>query len=213
MIGCSDVMIKVCGLTRQEDADLCVELKVNLAGFIFHPASPRAVTPEQVAAIDTPDIMRVGVFVDQDVAEVRRIMDVAGLHLAQLHGDQDVEFCERLGRMRVMRTFWPERYPDRADLAAEMQRYEPVSRFFLLDAGASGGGHGRAMDFSRLKGLKPHKTWFLAGGLGPDNLMKALEDCDPCGVDLNSGVEASPGVKDPDKLRQVNKMLCAKRRT
>jgi len=211
MIGCSDVLVKICGITRQEDADCCLEHGVSLLGFIFHPDSPRCVTPRQAAAIDTGSAMRVGVFVNQHYRDIQEIMYDADLNLAQLHGDQDKDFCVHLGKAKIMRTFWPERYPDRKSLEADLARYESCCRFFLLDAGSSGGGHGRPLDFSRIHGLKPQKTWFLAGGLGPHNIMQALAACDPCGVDLNSGVELMPGVKDHDKIKEVNRLLCVKR--
>ncbi len=201
-------MIKVCGLTRQEDADICTCLESALAGFIFHPASPRSVTPEQAAAIHTGTAMRVGVFVEQSVEEIREIMAKAKLHLAQLHGDQDEDFCAALGKTRVMRVFWPERYETREALEADLQRYAPHCRFFLFDAGKTLGGHGAEQDWSRLIGVRSPKAWFIAGGLGPDNVLAAVKACDPCGVDLNSGVEAAPGIKDHDKLKAVLRQLC-----
>ena len=210
MIGCSDTLIKVCGLTRQEDADVCVRLKANLTGFIFHPASPRNITPEAAAAIDTGAAMRVGVFLDQSPSEIRAVMDKANLFLAQLHGGQDEEFCQEIGRRKVMKVFWPERYAGIRELEQDMERFAPFARFYLLDAGKSGGGHGKSLDFSFLGNLHSQKSWFLAGGLGPDNLPLALSQCSPCGVDLNSGVESAPGIKDPEKLRQAFSKLCVK---
>ncbi len=202
-------MIKICGLTRQEDADVCGWLETSLAGFIFHPASPRAVTPEQAAAIRTGTAMRVGVFVRQSVDEILRIMEQARLHLAQLHGDQGPAFCAALGKSKVMRVFWPERYDSLRDLEADLQRYAPCCRFFLFDAGKQLGGHGAEQDWTRLKGLRSPKSWFIAGGLGPDNVLAAIDACNPCGVDLNSGVESAPGIKDHDKLKAVLRQLCS----
>lgn len=207
MSTCGDVMLKVCGVTNQEDADACRAIGASLLGFIFHPQSRRNVSPEQVRAIETPRIMRVGVFVDQSPDEILHIMETAGLHLAQLHGDQDVNFCRTVGRNRVMRAFWPERYDSREALEKDLIRYEDCCRFYLFDAGSSGGGHGRSFDASRLKGLCSLKTWFLAGGLGPNNICEAVTSCDPCGVDLSSGVEASPGIKDRDKLKALRNVL------
>jgi len=201
-------LVKVCGITRQEDADRCIALDVGLLGFIFHPKSPRNVTPEQAGAIRTPGVMRVGVFVDQAPEEVRAIMRTSDLHLAQLHGDQNRAFCEAIGKSRVMRVFWPERYATRVDLEADLTAYADCVRFFLFDAGSGGGGHGKNFDFSFLGGLKTHKTWFIAGGLGPHNILAALDSCSACGVDLNSGVESSPGVKDPDLLQTTLALLC-----
>ena len=80
-------------------------------------------------------------------------------------------------------------------------------RFALLDAGTSGGGHGVSLDFTSLASLDPPAPWWLAGGLGPDNLREALSSCSPFGVDLNSGVESSPGVKDKDKLTRAMEVI------
>lgn len=210
MIGCTDLIVKVCGLTRQQDADLCVALKISLTGFIFHSKSPRNVAPEVVADIDTGDAMRVGVFVDQSLEEVDRIMDQALLHLAQLHGGQDPDFCRDLGRHKVMKVFWPEQYADRQAFAQDMERFSPHSRFWLFDAGTSGGGHGKTISSTLLSGLKTDKSWFLAGGLGPDTIEQALASFRPCGVDLNSGVESAPGIKDHEKLRKTVRLICAR---
>jgi len=205
---CSNLIIKVCGLTRQEDATLCQKMKVDLAGFIFHPKSPRCIDPAAAAKIDTGPLMRVGVFVEQSVKEVLSVMDQARLHLAQLHGGQDPDFCARVGKTRVMRVFWPARYGSRQELEKELIRFVPCSRFFLFDGGGYGGGHGQPWNYSLLKGLETYKTWFLAGGLGPGRIKDALASCDPCGLDLNSGVESAPGIKDEDKLEKALAELC-----
>ncbi len=155
--------------------------------------------------------MRVGVFVRQGREAILDVMRIANLHVAQLHGDQDPDFCRSLGRRRVMKVFWPQRYDSRQELERDMLRYEDHARFFLLDGGLVGGGHGKSHDLESLralKGLATDKTWFLAGGLTPDNLSQAVEACGPCGVDLNSGVESEPGVKDHDKLARAFKTMC-----
>ena len=204
--------IKVCGITSLADAVTAAcparGLGADLLGFIFHEPSPRNVAPAFVAAMDTPDhVLRVGVFVRQDADEVCRIMSRARLDLAQLAGDQDEDFCRAVGSHRVMRVFWPQRYADQADplasLSGELARFSGLVRFVLLDAGTSGGGHGRSLDFAALANVRPPAPWWLAGGLGPDNLSSALSSCAPFGVDLNSGVESSPGRKDKDKLAQA----------
>ncbi|MCG8533175.1 MAG: phosphoribosylanthranilate isomerase [Desulfovibrionales bacterium] len=201
--------VKVCGITTQQDADLCAELGADLIGFIFDKNSPRSVTVEQVRAIETENIMRVGVFTHHTVDEVRLTMQHAKLHLAQLHGDQDAEFAEKIGKHRVMKVFWPARYETREELEADMQHYVATSRFFLMDAGTSGGGHGKPQNWSFLSGLRGHKTWFVAGGITPDNLKDVLMGCTPCGIDISSGVESEPGKKDPEKLRAVMEVLSA----
>lgn len=204
---CCDIILKICGITSQRDADLCQEIGASMLGFIFHPKSPRAVTPAQAKAIRTAGLVRVGVFVNQTPWQVLDAMDQAGLHLAQLHGDQDPDFCAQIGKSRCMRTFWPERHASREEFEAVLAPYESLCRFFLFDAGVQGGGHGAPLDWARLQGLKTSRTWLLAGGLGPHNVRQAVEACDPFGLDCNSGVELAPGVKDPDKLRALRDIL------
>lgn len=203
-------LMKVCGLTRQQDVDACVAAGVDLCGFIFHPASPRAVTPAVAAAINCRDMARVGVFVRQTVDEVLAIMDEARLDYAQLHGGQDAAFCRAVGARRVIRAVWPQRHAggadgkeamDRAALDAELAGLAPHVHCFLLDAGTSGGGHGAIMDWTALGDLDPGVPWLLAGGLTPDNVVQAVTRCRSggtslIGVDLNSGVESAPGMKD-----------------
>lgn len=196
-------VIKVCGITRQPDADACARVGVDLVGFIFHPASPRNVSPAAVARIETGSARRVGLFVSQGQREVLEIMDQARLDLAQLHGDQDPAFCRAVGPTRVIRAFWPERFGVRAALEDELEMFAPVVSYALLDAGQSGGGHGRSQNFEFLAGLQSPVPWLLAGGLSPDNLGQAMAACAPAGYDLNSGLESAPGVKDHERLHRA----------
>lgn len=208
----SRLLVKVCGLTRQQDADVCARAGVDLCGFIFHPASPRGVTPAVAAGLHSHGMARVGVFVKQSADEVLAIMDAARLDFAQLHGGQDAAFCDRVGPERVIRVAWPQRHADsaghvdRASLHAELAELALHVRCFLLDAGTSGGGHGATMDWAALRGLAPGAPWLLAGGLTPDNVAAAVAACgghDPAmliGVDLNSGVESAPGQKDAPRV-------------
>lgn len=194
------LLVKVCGMTRQQDADACRELGADLLGFIFHPPSPRNLAPEQAAAIQTPGVLRVGVFVRQGADEVRAVMAAARLDLAQLAGNQDPDFCRAVGPERVIRVFFPERHPDRAGLEEELARFAGCMKYALLDAGSSAGGTGRSLAFASLAGVKTPAPWLLAGGLNAANLAQALSECSPAGVDLNSGVESAPGLKDKGKL-------------
>ena len=134
---------------------------------------------------------------------VRLALDEARLNYVQLHGGQDPEFCRAVGFERVIKVFWPERYASLDDLAQDMARFADCA-MFLLDAGTSGGGHGRSLDLAALARLKSPRPWLLAGGLGPDNVGAAIEACanaNLAGADLNSGVESAPGLKDIEKVR------------
>lgn len=198
----ADVLVKICGMTRPEDVLGCTEAGADLLGFIFAAKSPRRVTVEQAAALPRTPAKRVGVFVEQTLDEVLRAMEEADLDYAQLHGGHDPAFCRAVGPRRVIRAFWPQKHPDMASLAEEVERFAGAIRYALLDAGASGGGHGVAQPFAPLADFSPSMPWFLAGGLGPDNVAEALRLAAPHGLDLNSGVEASPGRKELAKVRR-----------
>ncbi len=201
---------KVCGLTRAQDVAACLDAGAAMTGFIFAARSPRRVTPEQARALPAAKALRVGVFVEQSPDEVLRIMDAAGLDLAQLHGGQDAAFCRAVGPDRVIKALWPEKLGSPRAIEIEMARFAPVCRFFLLDAGTSGGGHGRSMDFSLVTGLHAPRPWLLAGGLGPANLEAALNATAPDGLDLNSGLEKAPGVKDHAAIARVADILAGR---
>lgn len=200
-------LVKVCGMTRMKDVELCVDLGVDLLGFIFHPKSPRNVDPDFVASVKTGRVVKVGVFVDQPHEEVLEIMEYCGLHAAQLHGGQDIHYCWRIGPDRVVKVFWPDTYPSASALKRDLESFEEACGHFLLDAGKIGqGGTGQSIDFGILQDIEIHTPWFLAGGLGPHNLREALA-INPPGLDINSGVEKEPGIKDEAKLREVFKIL------
>lgn len=198
----SALPLKVCGLTRASDVSLCLELGVAFTGFIFAPGSPRRLKPEAAAALPRGPAARVGVFAGQDLSEVRRIMKIAGLDYAQLHGGEGARFCRALGPERVIKTLWPQKLTP-SSFMEERARFAPLCAFFLLDAGQGGGGSGRNLDWATLADLDLGKPWFLAGGLTPENLPLALAACSPWAVDCNSGLEEAerPGCKDSAKLR------------
>ena len=198
----SDLLCKVCGLTRSEDVLLCHSLGVDFTGFIFVRKSPRFILPDIVAALSKGPSLRVGVFAGATRDEVSGIARSAHLDMVQLHGGEDVDFCRDIGLDRVIKVLWPEQFSPGA-LEAEMERFAPVCSYFLLDAGQSGGGSGKSIGWSSLRGLHPPKPWLLAGGLGLENLPEALSACAPDGVDLNSALESAPGIKDHDALRRA----------
>lgn len=198
--------VKICGLSRQEDVDLCVRLGVDFVGFIFVPGSPRAVTPSVAARLESQGVERVGVFVSVNAnVNVEKILSVvreARLDRVQLHGGESLEqvraVAEKIGVERVVKVFWP--------LAAipeeEMLLYADWAGLFLFDGGKGGGGHGQTLSLEVLRRLKEKspRPFFVAGGLGPDNAAQVAEEIAPFGLDLNSALETAPGRKDPNKI-------------
>ncbi len=193
--------IKICGITRQEDADAAVAAGADALGFVFYDPSPRNVNVDQAAEIirNLPAfVTSTALFVNADVAFVRRVIDSTGLDLLQFHGDEDVAYCEQFDRpyMKAIRM-----KPD-VDIQAECERYTSATAI-LLDAYRPGvpGGTGESFDWDRIpSGLK--KPIVLAGGLEPDNIRRAVETVRPFAVDVSGGVEASKGIKDKAKLEK-----------
>jgi phosphoribosylanthranilate isomerase len=201
-----DLLCKICGLTRVEDAALCHSLGADFIGFIFVPASPRFVDPERAAALPDGPALRTGVFAKTDLAEVRDIARRARLDFIQLHGGEDPAFCRALGPDRIIKTLWPEGCAPE-EIEREMERFAPACAYFLLDAGQSGGGSGKRLDTDALRRIRPPRPWLLAGGLGAKNLLSALaafaSASGPQGVDMNSALESAPGIKDHERVREA----------
>nr|WP_320133795.1 phosphoribosylanthranilate isomerase [uncultured Holophaga sp.] len=193
--------VKVCGLTRLEDARLAWELGASALGFIFHPTSPRAVTVSRVAQIRRglpPEAVTVGVFVDWDPEAVNEAVRAAGLSFAQLHGHESPAMAARV-QAPVIKVI-------RAKEALETDTLEAYRRAaFLLDAAhpTLHGGTGLKADWSLARELAARHPLILAGGIGPGNAREAWEAVRPSALDLASGVEASPGIKDPAKLKAL----------
>ncbi len=194
--------IKICGLTREEDLQLCIKNNVDFAGFIFHRPSSRGLTPERAGSMQGMEGGRVGVFVRQSPQEIIQAARLARLDFIQLHGGQDPEFCAELPREKLIKVFWPEKCASSEELRKEMQGFIHLTRFFLVDAGSGGGGHGRTIESPFLREILEEKETFIAGGLGPENVRQAI-DLGPFGVDLSSGVEKNPGKKDPGLVAEL----------
>lgn len=180
------MLIKVCGLRRQQDIDLCIRAGVDFCGFVFHRASKRFVEPIEVGRLESGPCQRVGVFTSHDADEILREAEVAKVHWLQLHGNQSDDIVHAVGAQRVIRVWTPQ---------ATWSIDHPGTPYVLLD---SGYGTGQCLDW---KGLNlPSVPYFIAGGLSLETIPQLLRYCQPHGVDLNSGVESAPGVKDDTKL-------------
>ncbi len=195
--------VKICGITNAADAQMAVEAGADAVGFVFYRKSPRRVEADVVKAIVSelpPFVLPVGVFVNEDVRIVRDLMDECGLALVQLHGDEPASYCERLGRP-ILKAI---RLRDRGSFLAlaEFQGRAQV-RGFVVDAFCEEayGGTGQTTDWNLAAEAAKAAKILLAGGLTPENVGEAIKKVRPYGVDVSSGVEASPGKKDPEKVR------------
>ncbi|MGQ9586367.1 MAG: phosphoribosylanthranilate isomerase [Anaerolineae bacterium] len=194
--------IKVCGITTLADAQAAVDCGVRTLGFVFHPKSPRAVTPREAREIIRylpPGVACVGVFVDQPANRVRVVVEACGLTAVQGHGAEADAWLSAVGVPAIKAL----RVRSAADLV-QLALY-PSAAALLLDAWSprAAGGTGERWDWSLAASLPPlKKPLILAGGLTPDNVAAAIRQVRPAAVDVSSGVEAAPGRKDPDKVRR-----------
>lgn len=193
------VRVKICGITRVEDALAAAAVGADAIGLVFYAKSPRAVSAEQAQAIVAalpPFVTTVGLFVDIERAELQRILASVPLDLLQFHGDESAEQCEGFNRPYIKAL----RVKAGDDIAAQVDRY-PGAKGILLDTYVEGvpGGTGEAFDWSLVpEGL--NKPVILAGGLHPDNVALAVAQVRPYAVDVSGGVEASKGIKDAQKI-------------
>ncbi|MFT5124323.1 MAG: phosphoribosylanthranilate isomerase [Kiritimatiellia bacterium] len=193
------MFVKICGLTNAEDVAAVAALKPNAIGFVFWAGSPRCVNPADVKAWTKTipsNVMRVGVFVDEDPQTVSRVIAQAGLNIVQLHGSElpsDVSqvagLCWKAVHLDKMSVAEADRYPVRGVLIDQYNADMP-------------GGTGEQADWALAADFVQetrHKV-LLAGGLTPDNVAEAIEQVKPWGVDVSSGVEAEPGRKDLQRV-------------
>ncbi len=208
--------IKICGITNFDDALAAHESGADALGFIFYPKSPRYVSPEKAKEIieNLPrEITRVGVFVNHRAEEVKEIIEFCGLNLVQLHGNETPGYCCQFTASIVIKAFSPWTEND-----LQLLKDYPV-RAVLLDTYDPGlyGGTGKTSNWELASKIRESHPLILSGGLNMDNIRAAIEIVSPHAVDINSGVESSPGKKDHDKVRKIIKIVrqsnqCADRR-
>jgi phosphoribosylanthranilate isomerase len=195
--------VKICGITNVEDAEVAVWAGADALGFVMYPKSPRFVEPAVVRAIIAglpPFALPVGVFVNEESEKVRALMDECGLALAQLHGDESAQYCQNLGRPALKAI----RLKDRGGFLALAEFHGQANvRGVLIDAFSDHayGGTGQTVDWTLAQEAAQSAPIILAGGLNPGNVAQAVQMVRPYGVDVSSGVEQSPGKKDPDKVK------------
>lgn len=206
------IRIKICGTTRLDDAVTAIKLGVDALGFIFYEKSPRSIDPEEAKLIIEelpPLVATVGVFVDKKRKEVEEIVQYCGLGYAQLHGQETPKYCERLIRYAAPCQVLKAIRVNSSLKADDIEPYNDIVHGFLLDTYRQDavGGTGETFDWSLIKQLGLRRPYLLAGGLDADNIEQALEGVRPYGVDVNSGLELSPGIKDHKLIKKFVKKV------
>ncbi len=193
--------VKICGITRAEDAALAGRAGADAIGFVLWPGSPRGISVEKAAGIRTasPFVARVGVFVNQPPEEVAAAVRHARLCAVQLHGDEDPALYEGVGAPLIKAVA----LSTAEDVASAIAL--PPSVTVLVDAAdpARRGGTGRAADWSLARQVSLARPVILAGGISATNASEAIHGVRPWGIDVSSGVESSPGLKDEERMAQL----------
>ncbi len=192
--------IKICGITNIEDAFFAVEAGADALGFVFYEKSPRYASPEtvkQIISVLPPFVTTVGLFVNATIETIEQTMQMTGINIIQLHGDETPEECDFASHPVIKAV----RVKDAGSLAG-IERYSVSA--LLLDAWSDQqyGGTGESFDWQLARNLTGQLPLILAGGLNPDNVVEAIRVVKPYAVDVSSGVEKSPGKKDHDKIRK-----------
>lgn len=194
--------IKICGITNKEDALCAAKLGAAALGFIFYPPSGRYISPEQVRKIINilpQSLVKVGVFVNENATEVKRIVEYCGLDFVQLHGDESHEYCFHFPAAQIIKAV---ELKNEDDLNHALD-YDVAA--ILVDRRHAGlyGGTGKKANWELAQRIKNKKLLILSGGLNEANVKKALEKIAPQALDINSGVEKSPGQKDHIKMARI----------
>lgn len=214
-----NLRVKICGITQPEQGRAIAAAGATMLGFICVPQSPRFVTPAQIAQIvaalptqqstTTGGCDRVGVFVNASLDVIQETVTMAHLNGVQLHGNESIEFCQEVKRrLPSVELIKALRIRSAIDLA-QADYYQAWVDTFLLDAyhPTLAGGTGQPLNWQDLQPFRPAIPWLLAGGLTPDNVLVALNQLQSAGIDLSSGVETSPGIKDMAKVAQLFQAL------
>jgi phosphoribosylanthranilate isomerase len=196
--------IKICGLTRANEAVSCAEAGADAIGLVFYPPSPRNLTPQQARDINLTlpeQTARVGVFVDSPVSDILKRIDDCRLTAVQLHGQESPDvvrvLCER--GVQVIKALFIHKLP----LICEASRYPAATFLVECGKGLLPGGNALTWNWGEVKSFGMSYPLILAGGLSPDTIAQAVSEARPDAVDVSSGVESSPGRKDIQKVRAL----------
>lgn len=205
--------VKICGITREQDAASAIEAGADALGFVFYPPSPRAISAKRAAQICgslPPLVDKVALFVNASSDEIRQLLDLVPITLIQFHGDETAEFCEQFARpyikaIRIKAVSAGNSEDDMnhsPEAAVQQMLAHNHAAGFLLDAYHKGvpGGTGKTFDWNCIP--VSERPLILAGGLTSSNVTDAITQVAPFAVDVSSGVESAPGIKDPAKIWQ-----------
>ena len=195
------MIIKICGIQNQDTLICCENNSINFFGMIFYPKSPRNITIENANKLnkisEKLNINGVGVFVNKEINELRKIITYVNLKYVQLHGSEDELYIKNLKKfgVKVIKSISVSNEDD----LKKINNYQTAD-YFLFDykpkKNELPGGNSKSFDWNILKSLKTDKPWFLSGGININNIQQILVDINLCGVDLSSGVEKELGIKD-----------------
>ncbi len=195
------MIIKICGIQNESTLICCEKNNVNFFGMIFYQKSPRNISIENASFLqkisNDLNINGVGVFVDENINKLEKIIKEINLKFIQLHGSEDESYIKKIKRndVKIIKSI---SISNKDDLS-EINKYQSVD-YFLFDykplKGELPGGNAKSFDWNLLGNLDTDKPWFLSGGINTNNIEKIINDLDPPGIDLSSGVEKELGIKD-----------------
>ncbi|NMG21285.1 phosphoribosylanthranilate isomerase [Brasilonema bromeliae] len=207
--------VKICGITQPQQGKAIASLGATALGFICVPTSPRYINVEQIRAVveQLPEeIDKIGVFANATASEITQTVVNSGLTGVQLHGDESLEFCQQLRQLlpdvEIIKALRIRSFED----TEKAETYTSNADTLLVDAyhPQQLGGTGTTLDWRMFSQFSPSCPWFLAGGLTPENIIEALTQITPSGIDLSSGVERAPGDKNLDKVAKLFEKLRSK---
>lgn len=201
--------VKICGITGCEDAKLVVDAGVDAVGLVFYEKSPRFVTIEfaaEISQVIPAFVSRVALFKDAEQQMIESVLEQVEIDLIQFHGSETADYCEQFNRPYIKALGMKGAEHDVSFLLANVEKYQSA-KALLLDGHAPGeaGGSGESFDWASISAVD--KPIILAGGLTPDNVTQAMDQVHPYAVDVSSGVESSPGIKDKNKVAAFMKQV------
>ncbi len=207
--------VKICGITKVDQGCAIVSLGATALGFICVASSPRYIIPQQIRAIVDrlpQKVDKIGVFANVTIDEIISVVNISNLTGVQLHGDESPEFCFQLRQLLPSIELIKALRIKDSEALIKIQIYNHCVDTLLLDAYHPQmlGGSGKTLDWLLLQDFQSNLPWFLAGGLTPHNILEALNNLQPTGIDLSSGVETAPGDKNVSKVADLFTKLMGK---